>query len=203
MITDEYQAEMKRQHAASIKWGSSAVKFGGHEILGYIEKYKGHIGTVLDYGCGKGVLAEWVNSRLTCPKPVWTKYDPGIPGIDELPEGRFDMVITCDVLEHVEPTMIDDTIRELEERAQICMYNNIACATTNSVFTTGPYAGQNVHINVQNPQWWLDKFTAVTATRTELYEYKAIERRAKNGPHTHVNDAGYRARCVMLHERVG
>ena len=203
MITDEYKAEMTKQHAASIKWGASAIKFGGHELLGYLEKYKGRIRSVLDYGCGKGVFAEWINARLTCAKPVWTKYDPGIPGIDKLPGGRFDMVVTCDVLEHVEPTQIDDTIRELEERAEICMYNNIACAGTNSVFTTGPYAGQDIHINVQTRQWWLDKFSAVTQRRTELYEYKAIERRAKNGPHTTVNTIGYRSRCVLFHERVG
>ena len=182
---------MVKRHDASIKWGASAIKFGGHELVGYIEKYKGHIKTILDFGCGKGVLEEWVNDRLRCPKPVWTKYDPGIPGLDTLPDGPFDMVMTCDVLEHVEPHLIDATIAELEKRTRIVMYNNIACAPCNGTFTTGPYIGENIHINVQTPEWWKAKFAE--RGRLVLYEYKALSRRARRE---------YRARCTLVHEKI-
>lgn len=193
MITDEYKAEMKKRHDEHIKWGASSIKFGGHEIVQLIEKYKGTIRTVLDYGCGKGVLADWVNPRLHVEPPEWTMYDPGIPGIDRLPEKKFDMVMTCDVMEHVEIQCVDDTIRELQDRTKIVLYNNIACSPCSGTFSTGPYVGENIHITIREADWWFNRFEAALDPCMQMYELKSWVKRARGR---------YRERCVLVHERI-
>ena len=62
---------------------------------------------VIDYGCGKGVLADQLNQldSVDC-----SKFDPAIPGIDQLPTSRFDAVINTDVLEHVPEPELDGVI---------------------------------------------------------------------------------------------
>ncbi len=55
--------------------------------------------SVLDYGCGKGTLAEAVSFEIR-------EYDPAIAGKDENPLPA-DLVICTDALEHIEPEYLD------------------------------------------------------------------------------------------------
>jgi 2-polyprenyl-3-methyl-5-hydroxy-6-metoxy-1,4-benzoquinol methylase len=190
-ITKEYQEELVQMHEHR-KWGSSAIRFGGADVLGLVMQ-RDYIKSVLDFGCGKALMEDYVRSN--CGRSLdWTNYDPGRPGIDRLPDGQFDLVITCDVLEHVEPDHITQTIKQIEERTRIVMYNNIACSPTNSNFTTGPHIGKNIHLIVQPPSHWRAQFASVLGPKMELWEYRHCERR-KQGV--------YRPRCTLIHERVG
>jgi hypothetical protein len=191
-ITREYQEHLATMHASDRSWGSSAIRFGGPDILGLIMQRK-YIRTVLDFGCGKGLMGEFVAEALP-GRVEWFEYDPGIPGKDKLPDGRFDMVLTCDVLEHVEPEHLDDTLRQIADRAQFVMYNNIACTPTNNDFTTGPHAGKNIHLIVKPPIWWRDRIGSVTEEKIQLWEYRHCER---------MKQGTYRPRATLIHERVG
>lgn len=53
---------------------------------------------ILDYGCGNGVLVDYLRER------GYTRvagYDPYVEGFTQIPEGVFDCVIANDVIEHV------------------------------------------------------------------------------------------------------
>jgi 2-polyprenyl-3-methyl-5-hydroxy-6-metoxy-1,4-benzoquinol methylase len=63
---------------------------------------------VLDYGCGKGVLADQLNKlkHISCEK-----YDPAIPDYDVRPKKVFDCLINTDVLEHIPEDELDGTLK--------------------------------------------------------------------------------------------
>lgn len=74
--------------------------------------------TILDYGCGKGMLIDALKKRY---KDISIYgYDPAIEGINTLPKGidHYDFIINTDVLEHVPEEEFDNllnTIRNLSE----------------------------------------------------------------------------------------
>ncbi|KKN32980.1 hypothetical protein LCGC14_0808520 [marine sediment metagenome] len=193
-ITREYQAELRKQHEERGHWGSSAVRYGaGDDITVILNKkiYRG-IKTVLDYGCGQGTLGDFI--RENAPGRVkWFEYDPGIPGKDVKPEGQFDLVLTTDVLEHVEPHLLDETIAELASLTRLVMYNNIPNTPAGSDFITGPYVGQNLHLIVESPEWWHEKINGIVFPKFVRAEFRTIIRHGGCGDKT---------RCMFVHERV-
>jgi hypothetical protein len=192
MITKEYAAQLAIEHQSNKNWGGSTNKYGSGDILGLITT-RPYVRSVLDYGCGKGELAKYLKPHV--PDIPVTEYDPGIPGKDTPPTGTFDLVVTCDVLEHVEPEFIDATIDRLFGLCRFVMYNNIACAPDLHPFTGGPYLGKDRHLIQEPPLAWKERFERViTDPKISLMEYRSIERRHKTG---------LRGRCVMIHERLG
>ncbi len=151
-ITTEYQKQMVEQHTAP--WGRTAVRYGaGYDVLTMLDRKAYMINTVLDFGCGEGVLGEYIQDARR-GRVVWTDYDPGMKGIDRMPQGPFDLVVTCDVLEHVEPHLLDATIRECFELSDRLVYHNIPCYPTGTNFISGPYRGQNIHLTVEDTEFW-------------------------------------------------
>ena len=84
--------------------------------------------TVLDYGCGKGQLYEWViPSTGQTIEQFWgvtvTKYDPAYPPFANEPEGTFDLVLCTQVLGAIPvsdlPWVLDD---EINGRARHAVY---------------------------------------------------------------------------------
>ncbi len=54
---------------------------------------------ILDYGCGNGLLVEFLRGRGYRNVSGW---DPYVPGWQDRPDGPFDWVIANDVIEHVD-----------------------------------------------------------------------------------------------------
>ena len=105
---------------------------------------------MLDYGCGKGRLAE--NLRPD-HQVVVAMYDPGRPGYDDMPDSA--PFVTCiDVLEHIEPDCLEDVLDDL-----VRVTERIGFFTVH----TGPAAktlsdGRNAHLIQEPAHWWLEKF---------------------------------------------
>jgi len=60
--------------------------------------------TILDYGCGRSDLAAhfWLDGARRIER-----FDPAIPTYKTMPAGRFDLVLACDVLEHIPMSGVD------------------------------------------------------------------------------------------------
>lgn len=108
--------------------------------------------SILDFGCGKGRLLDTI--RESYPNITVTGYDPANPDYDiNLSETNFDLIISSDVLEHVEPEYIDDTLKFLQTRSKV-FYHLIACSPAKLILPDG----RNAHLIIEDDQWWRKRF---------------------------------------------
>ena len=150
MISDAYKEFLQNKHKHDIaknrRWGSSGLRYSGEWVRWVMDKYP-DIQTVLDFGAGHGTLSEIGGAE-------WTNYDPCMPGMDVLPKGQFDLVVSTDCLEHVEPDLLSDTIREIGALSRRYIALDIPNEGTGTKFDTGPYKGCDEHLTVEAPMWW-------------------------------------------------
>lgn len=188
MITDAYAAHLRKEHDGS-KWGSTGARFAG-ELFAQRIACRPYLKTVLDFGCGKGTMKPFLLERF--PNLTISEYDPGIAGKDKLPKGQFDLVMSSDVMEHIEPHLLEETIGILDGLTGLVSMHDIACSPTFKLFGEGPYKGQDLHLIIEEPEWWRVQF-ALYSSLTEA-EYQHREKASNKGP---------RPRCLLVHERVG
>ena len=135
----------------------SQKMFRGSSIKGHIEAIQDLVAhhkptSLLDYGCGKGAqYSEWrVQDAWGGLTPAC--YDPGVPGIDAKPTGRFDGVLCTDVMEHVPPESVEAVFGEAiaygEKFAFFCIYTE-----PSRKFLPD---GRNCHLTCQPARWWVD-----------------------------------------------
>lgn len=186
-IGPAYAEHLKKEHHGS-KWGTTGWKYAGDLLVKCIST-RPYIQTALDFGCGKGTMKPFLLERF--PELQVDEYDPGIPGKDVMPEKQYDLVFTSDVLEHVEPHLLDDTIRKLASMTKFVLFNDIACSPTFKTFGEGPYIGQDLHLTVEEPVWWRERFAEVAGLHEAEYQHRE---KASN--------KGRKPRCLLIHERV-
>ena len=107
---------------------------------------------LLDYGAGKGRLGETLKQQMKRPLALHHS-DPAIPEWSAPPK-PCGFVACIDVLEHIEPALLDNVLDDLRR-----------VTAGIGVFTvhTGPAVkfltdGRNAHLIQQPPAWWLPKF---------------------------------------------
>lgn len=157
LITPEYMALQKQLHASSEgTYGISGARYA--DIVRQISKW-GRL-AVLDYGCGKQTLA-------TALGPAYrvTNYDPCIEGLDTPPEPH-PVVVCTDVLEHIEPELVENVITDLRRLTQ-----RVALLVIN----TGPAKkvladGRNAHISMHPEDWWIERVKAAGFEVTDHYD---------------------------------
>ena len=163
MYTAEYAEQQRIMHA------DKEQPYGvvGHNYATTIRDLWARTGqgSVLDYGAGKGTLAQAI------PVVPIVNYDPFIPEWSHRPEGKFDLVVCTDVMEHVEPaytlSVLDD-IRQFS--ANLCFFQ-IALKVAKKTLPDG----RNAHINLQTAGTWLDLINARWNVRTcELNDHGVI-----------------------------
>ena len=103
LISDDYKSLNARLHKTSNEYGN-VNNFLARElptsisILRKLYNYQ----SVLDYGCGKGLILDSLSKKLEPLGMNIQGYDPCIEKFSESPK-RADILLCTDVLEHVEP----------------------------------------------------------------------------------------------------
>lgn len=144
----EYQALLQKKHGEK-QWGSSR---GVPDMAKRtVERYD--VSSIVDFGCGKGLVTE--SLRKNFPTLDITGYDPGRPET-KLPD-EVDMVFSKDVLEHVEPHMLESTLQDLYRRTKTVQYHLIACHRAVNYMADG----RNAHLIVETPDWWQRLFRSM------------------------------------------
>ena len=156
MISDAYKHQLQTMHeertAGGRKWGTTGARNFGDYICKFLEHRRGQIVTVLDFGAGQGSLGEYVQQYAVDVEVKWKDYDPGKG--DKPPEGKFDLIVSSDVLEHVEPEEIDNVIEWLDVHATKAQFHHIACDPCGLILPDG----RNAHLITEKLDWWLKKF---------------------------------------------
>ena len=185
-ITEAYQAALlflRERHG--LGWGVTGCKYAGDSIAKFLQEHP-EVETILDYGCGSASLKEWVEEKGITDRN-WTLYDPGVRKYKQNPVGKFDLVITTDVLEHVEEIMLNKVLDHLHKLTGKFLYSEIACYLTNQVFEGGPYTGQDLHINMKAPDSWVKRLQHRDFTSIK-YKITLPE--------------GWKVRCLLIQERI-
>lgn len=121
-------------------------------ITGLVATHGAH--RLLDYGSGAGHQylvhrqhEAWGGSLPHC-------YDPGIVGMDAEPAGKFDGLISTDVLEHIDYDDLPAVVHHMADFVAPSgfMFLKIQCLPARKTFEDG----RNVHLTVKGPVWWTE-----------------------------------------------
>jgi hypothetical protein len=77
------------------------------------------------------------------------------------------MVACIDVLEHIEPDLIDNVLDDLQRLTQEIGFYSISTEPAEKTLPDG----RNAHLILQSPHWWLNKIM----DRFELQTFQVIE----------------------------
>lgn len=134
-------------HTEQTQWARSGPRFL-QRILDLITIHKPT--TLLDYGCGKGALVAHINQHH--PNLKTDLYDPGVPEFNHKPEPA-EMVICTDVLEHIEPDLINNVLDHLNDLAGKYVYFVVHTGDCGHKLPDGRPA----HILQRPETWWRAK----------------------------------------------
>ena len=130
---------------------------------------------LLDYGAGKGRLGVTLKQHVRRPLLIH-HYDPAIPEWSTPPQPcRF--VACIDVLEHIEPALLDNVLDDLRRGTA-----GVGVFTVHtSVAEKFLPEGRNAHLIQQPPAWWLpkllDRFELATFNRIPAGFWVVVERK--------------------------
>jgi len=124
--------------------------------------------SILDYGSGKGTQYQYEvklpDGSMGLTKDYWgvdsiTCYDPAYQPFSTLPIGRFDAVISTDVMEHCPEQDIPWILDEMFRYAEKFVFVNIACFPAFKRLANG----ENAHCTVKSEHWWTQRLDSVNA----------------------------------------
>ena len=171
LISEDYR-EMQQQLHKNPDYGVASVHYAPL-VAQVIEAVNAN--ELLDYGAGKGRLGITLKQQMKRPLSIH-HYDPAIPEWST-PAQPCNFVACIDVLEHIEPALLDNVLDDLQR-----------VTAGVGIFTvhTGPAVkflmdGRNAHLIQQPPAWWLPKFLArfelMTFNRMEMGFWVVVDRK--------------------------
>lgn len=172
IINPDYKQQLQDAHK-NPKWMKGAS--GLHsKIDKFLIEYTAQ--SVMDFGCSQGGLIKSIKEKY--PNITVAGYDPGIPEYEVLPNGPFDVIVSTDVLEHVEYEYINDTLKQIGERFTKACYLIIASYPAKKKLPDG----RNAHIIIESFDWWKQRLEQhITGTIVQA-ESCAIYKTPKKGP---------------------
>ena len=142
-ISEEYVLQLAQLHNEKASFGDAK---GLKQTEKWIRKYSPK--SIIDYGCGKGGVTLALQEAY--PDMTVQGYDPGNSNFNTRPEGTFDMLVSSDVLEHIEPVFLENVLKHMNELFTKVAFLIIATSPAKKFLPDG----RNAHLIVENPGWW-------------------------------------------------
>ena len=158
----------------------SETVFPGKSLFPHIHRIRQLItstraANLLDYGCGKGFQYDPLGAPAhglqagDSLMDFWDVdnihlYDPCHPPFDTLPTGRFDGVISTDVLEHCPEEDLPWILDEIFAFAKKFVFANVACFPARRRLPDG----ENAHCTIQGVEWWQQCLGAAAARHPHI-----------------------------------
>lgn len=149
----------KEIHLGMPQYGASGARYLS-EILLCISFL--HPKSILDYGCGKGILCDLIKQRF--PDIQIYGYDPAIPGKDVLPILSADLIICTDVLEHIPEAELPAVIQEISLISKNCFFA-LDHALAGAILSNG----ENAHCTIKPVHWYERLFSKYFSEMTVLH----------------------------------
>lgn len=132
--------------------------------------------SILDYGCGRSDLVAhfWLDGERRI-----ARYDPAIPPIRRMPPNAFDLVLACDVMEHIPMAGVDRVLEEIRGKSEAAFFT----ISTKLARAKLP-DGRNSHVTLlRHSEWgrWIKDY------------FQKVEVLPATSEHELVLLAGYRA----------
>lgn len=148
LITESYR-DMQRDLHRNPDYGVASVEYAP-----LVAEVMQAVGTreLLDYGAGKGRLGLTLNGMFDEPFTIH-HYDPAVPEWSKPPAPcRF--VACIDVLEHIEPDLIDNVLDDLKRLTLHVGFFSVDTHPAKKFLSDG----RNAHLIQKPAAWWLPKF---------------------------------------------
>ncbi len=145
LITPEYRKQQETLHE-NPNYGVASVEYA--PIVSEIVNRLG-VTHLLDYGAGKMRLFQNLKADH---KLKLQAYDPGIEKLSADPVPA-EMVACIDVLEHIEPDLLDNVLDDLVRVTEVVGFFTIHTGPAVKVLSDG----RNAHLTQQPLEWWLPK----------------------------------------------
>lgn len=188
-ISDDYKATLLGiRQGTSRDWGTTGARNAGAPILEVVRRSGIAFPTLLDYGAGEGTLKEYLNGEAHSLQVY--EYDPGMTDKQKMPEGKFDFVVSTDVLEHVEREYIDAVLAECFDKARFGVFHHIARSPTGHYLPDG----RDYHILLESHEWWEQKLCDIAGGNFLLMECSS---------HARLQRGEYKESSRFYFERVG
>jgi hypothetical protein len=159
LITDEYKKLQEELHAK----GNYGVTGGKYAALVSDIVNKLEVTHLLDYGCSKNLSllkALKVNHKLK-----YQAYDPAVEAYSTPPVAA-EMVVCTDVLEHIEPELLDNVLDHLAQLTEAVAFISIHTGPAGKELSDG----RNAHLTQQPYHWWLPRLIA----RFDLHSFQVV-----------------------------
>lgn len=145
LITAAYQEEQQKLHE-NPDYGVASIQYAP-----IVTQYLNRLGVteLLDYGAGKCRLFDAIKPDHAMKLQA---YDPGVLKLSGDPT-PMQMVACIDVLEHVEPHLLDNVLDHIKELAVEYVFLSIHTGPAVKVLSDG----RNAHLIQEGPEWWLPK----------------------------------------------
>lgn len=163
LISEDYRAQQKHLHDTT-EYGTASAQYAPM-VAKLIDQHG--IQTLLDYGAGSRLtLIRTISEKRLCKKPFdYIPYEPAIPEYADEPKPA-EMVACIDVLEHIEPDLLDNVLNDLKRVTEKVGLFTVSCVPAAKTLPDG----RNAHLIQEPPEWWLpkitDRFTLQTFQRT-------------------------------------
>jgi hypothetical protein len=150
LISEKYREQQRALHERA-DYGVASLHYA--PLVAQALERAG-VDELLDYGAGKGRLAPALEEILKRPLKVH-QYDPAIPDFAAAPQPSS-FVACIDVLEHIEPELLDNVLDDLKRVTAGLGVFTVHCGPAVKLLSDG----RNAHLTQQPIEWWQERLGA-------------------------------------------
>ena len=150
LISEDYREQQRKLHERA-DYGVASLHYAPL-VAQALERAQ--VDELLDYGAGKGRLAQALQEIVKRPLKVH-HYDPAISQWSAAPQ-PCGFVACIDVLEHIEPELLDNVLDDLKRVTAGLGVFTVHCGPAVKVLSDG----RNAHLTQQPVEWWKERLGA-------------------------------------------
>jgi cyclopropane fatty-acyl-phospholipid synthase-like methyltransferase len=149
-LSNEYKEQLKTLHLKNKMGKNSKRKIPKlFNMPEFLEKYKPN--SIIDYGCGSGGVVNFLLEKYN----IVEGYDPCVEKLSTWPTKKYDVLVSMDVLEHIEPEFLDDNLKLIETLFNKAAYLDIHTGASPAFLPDG----RNAHLIQEQPNFWREKIS--------------------------------------------